>query len=66
MNEETKKELKELGLTNLELITKESVEAVFKAIEIIVKDTENKIDDMVIPAIPFIKEKLLELVDKIA
>ena len=65
MNEEIKKELKDLGLEHLELITKETVEAVFKAIQLIVEDTENKVDDMIIPALPFLKEKVLEYVDKI-
>lgn len=65
MKEETKKQLLELGLTELEFLTKEGVEALFKALELIVKDTENKVDDMVLPALPFLKEKLLELVSKI-
>ena len=46
MKEETKKQLLELGLTELEFLTKEGVEALFKALELIVKDTENKIDDI--------------------
>ena len=65
MNDETKEALKTLGLSKLETITKEGVEAVFKAIELIVADSENKIDDMILPVLPFIKSKLLDLVEKI-
>jgi hypothetical protein len=65
MNEETKEILKNLGLEKLEIITKEGVDALFIALELIVKDTENKFDDMIIPALPLLKAKLLELVDKI-
>lgn len=65
MEQHTKEQLKELGLEELEKISKEGVEALFVALEIIVKDSQNKIDDMVLPALPLLKQKLLELVDKI-
>ena len=65
MKEETKKALKEVGLESLENVTKEAVEDVFKCLEIIIKDSDNKIDDMILPALPVLKEKLLILVDKI-
>ena len=65
MKDETKQELKNLGLEKLELVSKEAVDAIFKAIELVVADTENKIDDMVLPVLPFIKAKVLELVEKI-
>lgn len=65
MTDETKEILKNLGLEKLEIITKEGVDALFIALELIVKDTENKFDDMIIPALPLLKAKLLELVDKI-
>ena len=65
MKEETKKALKEVGLESLENVTREAVEDVFKCLEIIIKDSDNKIDDMILPALPVLKEKLLILVDKI-
>ena len=65
MKEETKKALKEVGLESLENVTKEAVEDVFKCLEIIIKDSDNKIDDMILPALPVLKEKLLIFVDKI-
>ena len=65
MKDETKQELKELGLDGLENVTKDAVDLVFKALEVIIKDSENKIDDMILPTLPILKEKLLLLVDKI-
>ena len=65
MKDETKQELKELGLDGLENVTRDAVDVVFKALEVVIKDSENKIDDMVLPALPVLKEKLLLLVDKI-
>lgn len=66
MNEKTKQELKELGLSELEIISKEGIEAIFRAIEIIITNSENKIDDIVLSALPFVKSKLIELVEKIS
>ena len=65
MKDETKQKLQELGLEKLETISKEGVDAVFKVIELVVADTENKIDDMVLPVLPIIKAKVLELIEKI-
>lgn len=65
MKDETKQELKELGLDGLENVTRDAVDLVFKALEVIIKDSENKIDDMILPTLPILKEKLLLLVDKI-
>lgn len=65
MKDETKQELKELGLDGLENVTKDAVDLVFKALEVIIKDSENKIDDIILPTLPILKEKLLLLVDKI-
>lgn len=65
MKDETKQELKELGLEGLEDVTRDAVDVVFKALEIVIKDSDNKIDDMILPALPVLKEKLLLLVDKI-
>ena len=65
MKDETKQELKELGVDGWENVTKDAVDLVFKALEVIIKDSENKIDDMILPTLPILKEKLLLLVDKI-
>ena len=65
MSDAAKEELKNLGLAELEAISERGVEALFTALEIIVKDTNNKFDDMILPALPMLKEKLLALVDKI-
>ena len=65
MKDETKQELKELGLDGLENVTRDTVDLVFKALEVIIKDSENKIDDIILPTLPILKEKLLLLVDKI-
>lgn len=65
MKEETKAKLKELGLEGLEELAEGTIEKVFKAIEVIVTDSDNKLDDMILPALPVIKAKLLELAEKI-
>ena len=39
---------------------------VFKLVEIVVKDTENKFDDMILPVVPAIKEYVLKLLDGIS
>ena len=65
MKQETLDQLKGLGLQGLEDVSKTTVETIFKVIELIVQDTDNKIDDMVLPLLPFMKEKVLFIVDKI-
>ena len=65
MKQEKLDQLKGLGLQGLEDVSKTTVETIFKVIELIVQDTDNKIDDMVLPLLPFMKEKVLFIVDKI-
>lgn len=65
MKDETKQKLKELGLEGLELIAEDMIDKLFQAIELIVKDSENKIDDMILPTLPMIKEKVKDLINKI-
>lgn len=65
MDKITQKELKDLGLQGLEDISKQSVNLIFKAIEVIIKNSENKIDDAFLPFLMLIKEKILILVDQI-
>lgn len=65
MEKKTVDQLKKLGLQGLENISKNTVETLFAVIEIIVKDSENKIDDAILPLLPFIKEKIIQIVNKI-
>ena len=65
MEEITKQEIKEIALGLAERVSAEAVEDVFKIIELIIKDSENLFDDMLLPALPVIKAKVLEFVDKI-
>lgn len=61
-DEETKAELLRL----VEAVSKESVESAFKIAEILVKKSTNKFDDLLLPAIPFIKDKVVDLLDNIS
>ena len=61
MEEQTKNELMELA----EGLTAETVEAVFKIAEIEIKATPNKLDDIVLLALPQVKAFVLKYVDKI-
>lgn len=61
-DEETKAEL--LRLT--EAVSKESVDSAFKIAEILIKKSTNKFDDLLLPALPFIKEKIDDLLDNIS
>jgi hypothetical protein len=65
MEEITKQEIKEIALGLAERVSAEAVEDVFKIVELIIKDSENLFDDMLLPALPVIKAKVLEFVDKI-
>lgn len=65
MEEVTKQEIKEIALELAERVSADVVEDVFKIIELIIKDSENLFDDMLLPAIPLVKAKVLEFVDKI-
>lgn len=61
MNPEIKDEL--LNLT--ENISKDSVISIFKIANILIKESGTKLDDLLLPALPFIEEKVLNLLDNI-
>lgn len=65
MKEETKEKLKQLGLEYAEILTETTVDALFEIIDVLVQDSENKLDDLILPALPTLKSKLLELVENI-
>lgn len=62
LKEDIKKELLGLG----ENVAAEAVRRVFKIAELAIKDSENKYDDMLLPALPKLEEVVLKYVDKIA
>lgn len=66
LTKEAKEQIKAELLKTGEVVSKEAVEMVFKLIEIVVKDTENKFDDMILPVVPAIKEYVLKLLDGIS
>ena len=66
LTEEAKEQIKAELLKTGEVVSKEAVEMVFKLIEIVVKDTENKFDDMILPVVPAIKDYVLKLLDGIS
>lgn len=65
MQEQTKQKIKDLGLEGLENLSEVGIETVFAIIEVVITDSENKIDDMFLPVLPLIKTKVLEVVDNI-
>lgn len=58
---ETKKHLLELG----ETLTRDIVNTVFVMLEEGIKESENKLDDSLLPLLPSAKEFILKYVDKI-
>lgn len=52
-----------LGLA--EVVSGEAVKTVFKLAEIAIKDSDNKFDDMLLPALPKLQEVVLGFVDQI-
>lgn len=60
--ESLKRELLKCG----EISARTAVDTVFNLVETVVKDTENKFDDVVLVAVPKIKEAVLQLIDKIS
>lgn len=65
MKEDTKQKLKQEGLKYAETLTTESVECIFNLINIIIEDSENKIDDMFLSILSTLKSIVLQYVDKI-
>jgi TRAP-type C4-dicarboxylate transport system substrate-binding protein len=57
--------LKDKGMDIAEDAAKDVIEAVFETAEEVVKETENKYDDLLMAAFPAAKAALLELADKI-
>ena len=57
-----RKELLKTG----EIVSKDAVDMVFTLIEIVVKDTDNKIDDVVLTFLPKIKDYVNQLLDGIS
>lgn len=62
LKEDIKKELLKFG----ENCAAEAVETVFKIAELAIKDSENKYDDMLLVALPKLKDVTLGFVDKIS
>lgn len=58
-------EIKDELLKLAENVSKEAVESIFKIAEIAIKKSATKYDDMILPALPLIKEKINEVLDKI-
>lgn len=65
MKESMKMEIKKELLNFGESTARNAVETTFNLIEYGIKDSENKIDDMLLGALPALKEIVLKLVDKI-
>lgn len=65
INDETKEKLKAIGLKYAETISAEAVEALFEIINVLIADSDTKIDDMFLPAIESLKPIILEFVDMI-
>lgn len=63
MNEE----IKQVLLEHTESLTKETVECLFEIIEVLIKNSESKTDDlMILPILPVAKQLVLKYVDEIA
>ena len=65
MKEETKATLKKLGLEYAEVVSEQTVEYVFKLIQLVIEDSTNVIDDMLLAALPPLKKIVLQYVQKI-
>lgn len=58
-------EVKEELLILAEKVSKESLDATFRIAEILIKKSTNKFDDLLMPALPFIKDKVSEWIENI-
>ena len=58
-------EVKEELLMLAEKLSKESLDATFRIAELLIKKSTNKFDDLLLPALPFIKEKVSALIEEI-
>lgn len=66
ITEDAKEEIKNKLLATGEKVSKDTAEFLFNLIEIVIKDTENKIDDAVLVFLPQIKEYVFKLLDNIS
>lgn len=58
-------EIKDELLRLAEVVSKESLDSTFKIAEILIKKSDNKMDDLLLPALPFIKDKVLAIIETI-
>ena len=65
MKEDAKQEIKAISLEWTEKVIGQAIEFVFKAIEVVIKDSDNKLDDALLAVLPKLKEKVLTFVDRI-
>lgn len=65
MSEDFKEQAKQELLGLAENVSAEAVKTVFKIAELAIKDSENKVDDMLLVALPKLEEVVLGFVDKI-
>ena len=61
LKDEIKAELLNLG----ENVATDAVDSVFKIIELVIKDSKNMFDDMLLPVIPQLKKVVMEYVEDI-
>lgn len=66
MNDKMKEDIKKELLIMAENCSKDAVEGVFKIAEVAIKDSENKVDDMLIGCLPVLKNLVLKYVDEIS
>ena len=66
LTDQAKAKIRKELLKTGEIVSKDAAEMIFSLIEIVVKDTENKIDDVVLTFMPKIKEYVMNLLDGIS
>ena len=66
LSDEAKEKIKAELLKTGEAISREAIDLTFNIIEIVIKDTENKFDDTVLPFLPSLKDFVLSYIDKIS
>lgn len=66
LTEDAKAQIKAELLKCGEEVAKDAVDTIFDLIEIVVKDTDNKIDDTVLLALPAIRKYVDKLLDGIS
>ena len=66
LTDDAKAEIRKRLLKTGEIVSKDAVDMIFDLIEIVVKDTDNKIDDVVITFMPKVKDYVMQLLDGIS